>query len=83
MPANYFHLLRRQMLRNYRKPLVLATPKIGLKHPQAVSSLKEFQPGTTFQPIYSNIFGSNGASEITKVIVCSGKVYFDIAQRLE
>jgi 2-oxoglutarate dehydrogenase complex dehydrogenase (E1) component-like enzyme len=71
------------MLRNYRKPLVLATPKIGLKHPQAVSSLKEFHPGTTFQPIYSNIFGSNGAGEITKVIVCSGKVYFDIAQRLE
>ena len=69
------------MLRNYRKPLVLASPKIGLKHPQAVSSIKEFQAGTTFQPIYANTFGSSG--DITKVIVCSGKVYFDIAQRLE
>ena len=48
MPANYFHLLRRQMLRNYRKPLVLATPKIGLKHPLAVSSIKDFQAGTSF-----------------------------------
>lgn len=48
MPANYFHLLRRQMLRNFRKPLVLASPKIGLKHPNAVSPLKDFQPGTTF-----------------------------------
>lgn len=42
MPANYFHLLRRQMHRNFRKPLVLAAPKIGLKHPQAVSSIKDF-----------------------------------------
>ena len=80
-PANYFHLLRRQMLRNYRKPLVLASPKIGLKHPRAVSSLKEFAPGTTFQPIFSNTFG-NG-KHVTKVIFCSGKIYFDIMQKFE
>ena len=81
MPANYFHLLRRQMLRNYRKPLVLATPKIGLKHPMAVSPIKDFIPGTKFQPVYSNQFGQG--PEITKVLICSGKVYFDICQKLE
>ena len=43
MPANYFHILRRQMMRNYRKPLVLATPKIGLKHPMAVSPIQDFE----------------------------------------
>jgi len=42
MPANYFHILRRQMLRNYRKPLIIATPKIGLKHPKAVSQMADF-----------------------------------------
>ena len=48
MPANYFHILRRQMLRNFRKPLVIAAPKIGLKHPKAVSKIEEFIPGTQF-----------------------------------
>lgn len=48
MPSNYYHLLRRQMLRNFRKPLILATPKIGLKHPKAVSSIEEFLSGTKF-----------------------------------
>ena len=41
MPANYYHLLRRQMHRNYRKPLVIAAPKIGLKHPKAISSFED------------------------------------------
>lgn len=45
MPANYYHLLRRQMLRDYRKPLVIAAPKIGLKHPMAVSDLEELKDG--------------------------------------
>jgi 2-oxoglutarate dehydrogenase complex dehydrogenase (E1) component-like enzyme len=59
MPANYFHILRRQMLRNFRKPLVIASPKIGLKHPAAVSKLHEFQDGTKFNPIYTNVFGKS------------------------
>lgn len=75
MPANYFHILRRQMLRNYRKPLVMATPKIGLKHPKAVSKIEAFSTQTGFKPIYTNEFGTN---EARKVIVCSGKVFFDI-----
>ena len=59
MPSNYFHLLRRQMLRNYRKPLILAAPKIGLKLPAAVSKLTEFSEGTKFNPIYTNVYGKS------------------------
>ena len=64
------------MLRNYRKPLVLAAPKIGLKHPKAVSKLEDISKGSTFKPIYVNEFGSG---ESKRVILCSGKIYFDIA----
>ena len=44
-------------MRTFRKPLVLAAPKIGLKHPKAVSSVSEFLPSTGFKPIYTNVFG--------------------------
>ena len=80
-PANYFHLLRRQMLRNFRKPMVIAAPKIGLKHPLAISDLSEFDLGTSFKPILESSY-TNG-SLAKKVILCSGKVGFDIQQRLE
>ncbi len=69
------------MLRNYRKPLILAAPKIGLKHPKAVSSIKEFTQGTSFKPVYSNSFGEG--KHYKKVIFVSGKVYFDIVQKIE
>jgi len=80
MPSNYFHLLRRQMLRDFRKPIVIAAPKIGLKHPRAVSHIDDFAEGTKFQPIIGNKFGEG---EVKKVIFCSGKVNFDIQIRLE
>jgi 2-oxoglutarate dehydrogenase complex dehydrogenase (E1) component-like enzyme len=79
MPANYYHILRRQMHRDYRKPLVIAAPKIGLKHPKAYSSLSDFEEGTHFKPIISRDYGTT----ITKVIFCTGKVAFDIEARLE
>ena len=50
-PANYFHLIRRQMKRQFRKPLVIVAPKILLRHPLAVSDLNEMAPGTSFQPV--------------------------------
>lgn len=68
------------MLRDFRKPLVIAAPKIGLKHPKAVSELKAFQAGNQFKPIIADRFGSG---VIRKVIFCSGKVNFDIAARFE
>lgn len=81
MPANYYHLLRRQMLRTYRKPLILATPKIGLKHPQAVSKLAEFVDGTKFNPIYTNVYGKS--QDVKKVILCSGRLFFDIEAKFQ
>jgi 2-oxoglutarate dehydrogenase complex dehydrogenase (E1) component-like enzyme len=68
------------MHRNFRKPMVIAAPKIGLKHPLAVSKLEEFANGTTFQPILSKSFGEN---KVKKVVFCSGKIAFDIESRLE
>ncbi|XP_066599408.1 probable 2-oxoadipate dehydrogenase complex component E1 homolog isoform X2 [Prorops nasuta] len=56
LPSQYFHLLRRQMLRNFRKPLVIATPKILLRHSSATSSLNEFAPGNGFKNIIAQIF---------------------------
>ena len=67
------------MLRNYRKPLVLAAPKIGLKHPKAVSSVADFAPQTRFKPTISKDFGS---SDIKRLVLCSGKVAFDIEDTL-
>jgi probable 2-oxoglutarate dehydrogenase E1 component DHKTD1 len=69
------------MLRNFRKPLVIAAPKIGLKHPKAVSSLNELAPGTSFTPTISREFGDL-SSHGSKVILCSGKVAFDIEAKL-
>ena len=68
------------MLRNYRKPLVIAAPKIGLKHPKAVSNLTEFGPGTKFMPTLAKDFTDGG---IKKVVLCSGKVAFDIEAAIE
>lgn len=68
------------MLRNYRKPLVIAAPKIGLKHPMAVSTLDDFSHHTSFKPILVDNFGE-GKSK--KVILCSGKVYYDLKQAIK
>ncbi|KAJ3115300.1 putative 2-oxoglutarate dehydrogenase E1 component DHKTD1, mitochondrial [Phlyctochytrium bullatum] len=76
-PAQYFHLLRRQMLRNYRKPLIVVGPKTLLRHPQAVSSLSEMAPGTSFQPVLSSP-ASAAADSVKKVIFLSGKICYDI-----
>jgi len=70
------------MHRNFRKPLVIAAPKIGLKHPVAVSSVSEMQPGTNFKPIIEDNY-VNAGNAADRVIFCSGKVSFDIRARLE
>ncbi|AOR76879.1 MULTISPECIES: 2-oxoglutarate dehydrogenase E1 component [Sphingomonadaceae] len=77
-PANYFHVLRRQMRRPFRKPLVIMTPKSLLRHPLAKSSAKEFLEGD-FKRILSDPKGS--ADEATKkVVLCSGKVFYDLLE---
>lgn len=82
MPANYFHILRRQMLRNYRKPLVIATPKIGLKHPLALSPIQDFAEKESFQPVISQLYKSERTTDQHQVIFCSGKIGFDLQQIL-
>ncbi len=73
-PANFYHLLRRQMKRDYRKPLIVFTPKSLLRHPLAVSSLSEFSEGN-FQEIIDDTIE---AKNITKLVFCTGKFYYDL-----
>ncbi|HRO50618.1 MAG TPA: 2-oxoglutarate dehydrogenase E1 component, partial [Hyphomicrobium sp.] len=78
-PANYFHILRRQLHRNFRKPLILMTPKSLLRHKRVVSKLDEMGPETTFHRVLWDDTFRVPESEIKRVILCSGKVYYDLA----
>jgi 2-oxoglutarate dehydrogenase E1 component len=82
-PAQIFHLLRRQMIRLFRKPLIILTPKSLLRHKEAVSSLNELAKGS-FETIIGETDNSIDANKVKRVIACSGKVYYDlIAARRE
>jgi 2-oxoglutarate dehydrogenase E1 component len=77
-PAQYFHCLRRQVLRKWRKPLVVMTPKSLLRHRGCVSAVDEFQTGR-FRPV---IFDANDASQNANcAILCTGKTYYDLMER--
>ncbi len=76
-PANHFHLLRRQALSPKRKPLVVFTPKSLLRHKLCVSSVSDFTTGT-FQPVIGD--STVDAASVKRVLLCSGKVYFDLIQ---
>src|ERR1700690_3710826 len=75
-PANYFHALRRQLKRNFRKPLVLMTPKSLLRHKLAVSSLADFASGTHFRTVIPETDVIAPAADVKRVVLCSGKVYY-------
>ena len=75
-PAQMFHMLRRQMVRPLRKPLIVMTPKSLLRHPLSVSRLEELGTGA-FYPVIDEIDDLNAAA-VTRVVLCSGKVYFDL-----
>eukprot|EP00123_Amoebidium_parasiticum_P013663 comp22085_c2_seq1/m.32201 comp22085_c2_seq1/g.32201 ORF comp22085_c2_seq1/g.32201 comp22085_c2_seq1/m.32201 type:complete len:932 (-) comp22085_c2_seq1:38-2833(-) len=77
-PAQYFHVLRRQMLRDFRKPLVVVAPKTLLRLPAATSSLSEMAPGTTFQSTIPD--PEVDPSKVRRVVLCSGKVYYTLAK---
>ena len=86
-PANYFHILRRQLHRSFRKPLVLMTPKSLLRHRLAVSRLEEFAKGSSFHRVlwddaqYGNSTTELAPDEkIRQVVICSGKVYYDLLE---
>jgi 2-oxoglutarate dehydrogenase E1 component len=86
-PANYFHLLRRQIYRNFRKPLVIMTPKSLLRHKLAISNKKDFLTGSSFHRVLWDDAQHGNSSvkllpdnKIKKVVLCSGKVYYDILE---
>ncbi|KAG7230995.1 hypothetical protein INR49_025024 [Caranx melampygus] len=80
-PAQYFHLLRRQMIRNFRKPLIVVGPKTLLRFSGAVSSLSEMAPGTSFKPVLGDT--SVAAQSVQKVVLCSGKHYYALLKQRE
>ncbi len=77
-PAQYFHALRRQKHRDFRKPLILMTPKSLLSRPEAVSSAADFLEGTCFQEILPDTKVFAKPATVERVIFCSGKVYYDL-----
>ncbi|MFL6703654.1 MAG: 2-oxoglutarate dehydrogenase E1 component, partial [Paraburkholderia graminis] len=82
-PAQIFHLLRRQMIRLFRKPLIVATPKSLLRHKEAVSDLSELAKGS-FQPVIGEVDDTIDAKKVKRVLACSGRVYYDlVAHRRE
>ena len=91
-PANYFHVLRRQMHRSFRKPLILMTPKSLLRHKRCISFLSDMEPGRSFHRVFRDqaecVPGATTVElvpdeEIRRVILCTGKVYFDLMEARE
>lgn len=79
LPANFFHLLRRQLARPFRKPLIVMSPKSLLRHPECVSPLKDFVEGTRFQEVIDDSeVGPRSGKKIKRLLFCSGKIYFDL-----
>ena len=76
-PANFYHVLRRQLKRSFRKPLVVFTPKSLLRHPQCVSSISELAVGE-FQVVIDDTISSNN---VQKLILCTGKIYYELLSR--
>ena len=78
-PANYFHVLRRQLRRDFRKPLVIMTPKSLLRHKACVSQLEDMGPGTTFHRVLDERDTRVKSGKAKRLVMCSGKVYYDLA----
>lgn len=81
-PANYFHLLRRQMMRQYRKPLVVITPKIGLRHPAYVSRIDEFSKGNRFQPVILDNYCKDSTTP-KAIVFCTGQMFLEYKKLAE
>ena len=90
-PSNYFHALRRQMHREFRKPLIVMTPKSLLRHKRCVSNINEFSTKSTFHRVLEDdAYDSNSGlikiekdKKIKKVVMCSGKIYYDLLEARE
>lgn len=79
-PASFFHLLRRQLYSNTRKPLIVMSPKSLLRHKMVVSDLEQFSEGSRFIPIIDEIDSTIDPKSVKHVVMCSGKVYYDLLE---
>lgn len=79
-PANIFHALRRQLSWDFRKPLIVMSPKSIFRHPKVMSPISEFTNGS-FQEVYADTYAD--AKKVKKVLLCSGKVYYDLLDKQE
>lgn len=79
-PANFFHALRRQICRNFRKPLIVMSPKSLLRHKLVVSRLEEMGPGTHFARVLPEVDPLVDNDKVRRIVLCSGKVYYDLLQ---
>ncbi len=81
-PANYFHVLRRQLHRNFRKPLIIFTPKSTLRHKSNVSNIEDYINGSTFHRILTDKLSVKEKRTNKRLIICSGKIYFELADHI-
>ena len=82
-PANFFHVLRRQLTWNFRKPLIIMSPKSLLRHPECVSPTSDMTSGTSFLPIIAEKHTKAEAAKIKRLIFCTGKIYYDLMEKLK
>ena len=82
-PANFYHILRRQIHRDYRKPLVVMTPKSLLRHKLATSTIDDFDKGTSFLPVIPETAKLSDNKKIKRLVFCSGKIYYDLYEARE
>ena len=81
-PAQYFHLLRRQARRGRQRPLIIMTPKSLLRLPQATSRIEDLSSGT-FRPVLDDSWAAQRSAEISRIVLCSGKLYYDLLGEAE
>ncbi len=82
-PANYFHALRRQLKRDFRKPLIIMTPKSLLRHKLCVSKLEDMGPNTTFHRVMMDPNKNLKNNKIKRVVICTGKVFYNLLEERE
>ncbi|MEM9991038.1 MAG: 2-oxoglutarate dehydrogenase E1 component, partial [Bacteroidota bacterium] len=84
-PASFFHILRRQLARPFRKPLIIMTPKSGLRNPRVISDKSAFATGTRFHEILddASVADKKAAKKVKRLLLCTGKVYFDLLNKKE
>jgi 2-oxoglutarate dehydrogenase E1 component len=82
-PANYFHVLRRQLHRSFRKPLIVMTPKSLLRHKRCVSKLEMFGPGSTFHRVLYDDDLPSEPKKAKQLVLCTGKVYYELLEERE